>query len=101
MPLESKRQKAMSWPLGLQRNPSRIANSSSLTQSAVPLTIVGLPSEVRRVIFPLARSSTQRSLAWTYATRVPSGENLANMRLASGLPAPSFWSLPLATSRTQ
>ena len=40
-------QKAMKRLSLLQRNPSRQSNSSSYTQSKVPLTIVSLPSVVR------------------------------------------------------
>ncbi len=37
-------QKASERPSGLQRKPSRMPSSSSLTQSEVPLTMVGEPS---------------------------------------------------------
>ncbi len=99
--LVSKRQKAMSFPSGLQRKPSRMSSSSSLTQSEVPLMTVAEPSVVSRVILPEERSSTQRSLARTQATRPPSGENFANISVDSGAPAPSLWSFPVATSMTQ
>ena len=50
---------------------------------------------------PLAASSTQRSFPETYATRVASGESLANISEESGREAPIRWSAPLPTSSSQ
>ena len=63
--------------------------------------IVAEPSEVSRVTAPLAAFSTQRSFPETYATRVASGESLANISEASGREAPIRWSAPLPTSSSQ
>ena len=58
-------QKAMDAPSGLQRNPSRAENSSSYTQSNVPLMSVLEPSSVSRTTSPEARFSTNRSCSLT------------------------------------
>ena len=91
MPRMSNCQKAMFRPSGLQRKPSRNPNSSSYTQSLIPLTSVCEASCVRRVAGPPPAASTYRSPLSTYATRDPSGLNLANISLDSGTWAPPTW----------
>ena len=57
-PWVSNCQKAMRRLSGLQRKPSRIPNSSSLTQSDVPLMMSSVPSVVSARTAPSARFST-------------------------------------------
>src|SRR5262245_18812374 len=101
MPSALNCQKAIERLSGLQRQQSRSSNSSSLTQSEVPLIKVCEPSFVKRVIFPVARFSTYKSFSRTYPTDLPSGENLANINVdgLASLP-PSLVNLPLAVSKT-
>ena len=94
----SKRQKAIFFESGLQRKASRIESSSSYTQSLVPLMITSLPSFVSACSSCVARSVTNRLFARTKAARLPSGENLANIR--SPAPAESGVIFPVATSST-
>src|SRR5690348_12169558 len=101
MPEASNCQTAIDLLSGLQRQQSRSENSSSLTQSEVPLISVCEPSDVSRVIFPFSRFSTYRSFSRTYPTRLPSGENLANIRVDSLASPPSLVNLPPAGSQTQ
>ena len=57
-PSASSCQNAIRSPSGLQRKPSRRWNSSSYTQSKVPLMIVAEPSVVSWSIQPVSRFST-------------------------------------------
>src|SRR5690625_7212303 len=70
----------MKRPSGLQCHPSLNPNSSSYTQSVVPLmTAPSEPSVVRARSSPDSRSTTYRFRSRTKATRLPSGANLANI----------------------
>src|SRR3954451_12797672 len=98
MPEASNCQNAIERLSGLHRQQSRRKNSSSFTQSEVPLLNVGLPFVVRDVILPVWRSSVYKLLSRTYPTRRLSGDSFANISVEGFAPPPSFVSLPLGMS---